>query len=310
MGCKGSKDAKEDKKIDSSFDEIKIQKFDEFFRTAGKVLESAETVRSGLDENREKGAEISHTYLLKDPKYVDMIQVLFWTLSAEAEGHINKTGIDVTTEAPFIKLEGKNVTVQTYSLYETFASYVKTVVDGPATVKDAIDNLQLSVNEAPELAKEAKGEIEKSDLNFAGKAQAIARFGKNSAKLTKELAKCQKLSDSLKQAGTDLKELAPQLKDLLKNADEIGAKAHAEGLTKPGEVFDKFHTGARKEVQKKAEEKKHEEKKTGEKKPEEKKPEEKKTAEKKPEEKKPAEKKPEEKKPAEKKPEEKKPEAH
>jgi hypothetical protein len=277
MGCKGSKDAKEDKQINSDFERINIVRFDEFFDNASQLLKNAEKIREGLEDNREKAAEITTTHLLKDPKYVDNVQVLFWTLSAEANGKITDTGVNVINDSPYITLDGKKVSTDTYGLYQVFGDYVKTVTDGPETLKDILAKLEEMSKTLPELGTEAKAEIQGSSLGIQEKAQAIAKIGKNSAKLPKELKKCQNLGELLKQAGTDLKELAPQLAGLLAKADEVGAKAAAENAKKPAEVFAKFHTGARKveakPEKKKAEKKteKKEEKKTEEKKPEEKK---------------------------------------
>lgn len=279
MGCKGSKDAKEDKQINSDFERVNIVKFDEFFDNASQLLKNAEKIREGLEDNREKAAEITTTHLLKDPKYVDNVQVLFWTLSAEANGKITDTGVSVINDAPYITLDKKKIGAETNNLYEVFTDYVKTVTEGPQTLQDILAKLEEMSKALPELGTEAKAEIQGSSLGMQEKAQSIAKIGKNSTKLPKELKKCQNLGELLKQAGVDLKELAPQLAGLLAKADETGAKAAAENLKKPSEVFDKFHTGARK-VEAKPEKKKAE-KKTDKK--EEKKPEEKKTEEKKPE---------------------------
>jgi len=274
MGCKGSKEAKEDKQINGDFERVNMVRFDEFFDNARQLLNNAEKIREGLEDNREKAAEISHTYLLKDPKYVDNVQVLFWTLSSEANGKITDTGVKVTSEVPYIQLEGNKVSADTFNLYQTFSNYVKTVTDGPETLKDILAKLEEMSKTLPELGKEAKTEIQGSSLGLQEKAQAIAKVGKNSTKLPKELKKCQNLSELLKQAATDLKELAPQLPGLLTKADEVGAKAAEANAKKPAEVFEKFHAGARKDEkkpEKKAEKKAaapKEEKKTEEKKAE------------------------------------------
>jgi len=252
MGCKGSKDTKEDKKISGDFERVEIVKFDEFFDNASQLLNNAEKIRSGLDDNREKAAEITHAHLLKDPKYVDNVQVLFWTLSADANGKVVDTGVTVVNDSPYIQLDKHKVTADTFNLYQVFTDYVKTVTEGPETIKDIIAKLEEMSKALPELGTEAKAEIQASSLSMVDKAKAIAKIGKNSAKLPKELKKCQALSELLKQAVTDMKELVPQLSGLLAKADEVGAKAAAENVKKPAEIFEKYHAGARK-IEKKAE---------------------------------------------------------
>lgn len=43
-----------------------------------------------------------------------------------------------------------------------------------------------------------------------------------------------------------MKELIPKLKELATKADEVGAKAAAEKIIKPSEIFDKYHPGPKK----------------------------------------------------------------
>lgn len=256
MGCKGSKEAKDDKEIKYDFARLNLLSLDDFFNKASDLLKSAEDIRSGLDDNRERGAELTGTHNLKETKYVDVVQVLFWTLSAENGGKIKDTEIDVSSETPFIKLDGRKCTRDTYDIYETFSGYVKTVMDGPKTVQDVVDQLQALADKMPTVTQDGKAEIQNSSMGFKDKAESIAKLGKNTAKLPKELAKCKNLKQTLEQAKTDLQELLPKLKELLQNADEVGAKASGDGLKKAPEIFDKYHTGARKEGGDKKEEKK------------------------------------------------------
>jgi hypothetical protein len=248
MGCKGSKDAKDDKEIKYDFERIGFLSLDDFFNKASALLESAENIRSGLDDNKERGAELTGTHLLKDPKYHDTVQVLFWTLSAENGGKIKDTGLDIVGETPFIKLDANKCQTATKEIYDTFAGYVKTVMDGPQTVQDVVEQLQALSEKMTTVTEEGKNEIQNSSMGLVDKTKAIAKLGKNSAKLPKELAKCKELSNTLKTAKTDLQELLPKLKDLAANADEVGAKAHADGLAKAPEIFSKYHTGPKNEA--------------------------------------------------------------
>ena len=70
---------------------------------------------------------------------------------------------------PFIKLEEKKVTPDTFELYGTFSEYVKTVVEGPGTLKEIIEKLQEMSNKCPDLIKEGKTEIQNSSLTLSGK---------------------------------------------------------------------------------------------------------------------------------------------
>ena len=75
----------------------------------------------------------------------------------------------VGSEVPFIKLDGGKVTHDTFNLYETFSEYVKTVVEGPGTLKEIIEKLQEISNKCPDIVKEGKTEIQNSSLSFSAK---------------------------------------------------------------------------------------------------------------------------------------------
>lgn len=263
MGCKGSKDDKQDNKaIDSDFEWIGMGRFDDFFRSARDLLQAAEEIRGGLEDNREKGLELSHAFKLKEAKFHDIVQVLFWTLSAEKDGKIVDTGLEIASDLPYVKLEGGKVSHDTYALYECFTGYVKACFDGPKNLKEIAEKLQELSQKLPDVTTEGKNDIQNSSWSFGDKAKAIAKIGKNSKKFTKEVAKVKTLNEILQTAATDVKEMVPKLKEMMTAADVIGAKAHADGLKKPGEIFDKYHTGERGTAPpKKKEEKKKEEKK-------------------------------------------------
>ena len=79
--------------------------------------------------------------------------------------------------------------------------------------------------------------------------RSISKLTKNAEKLKKEVEKCKRLAALLEQSGIDMKEVAPKINGLINTADEVGAKAFADNITTPGEIFDKYHTGAKKTEQ-------------------------------------------------------------
>jgi DNA-binding ferritin-like protein len=247
MGCGATKDNKDDKEIKYEFERIGLVTLDDFFNRAAGLLESAEGIRSGLDDNKESGYELTGTNTLKDPKYIDVIQVLFWTLSAQNKGKIADTETDIINETPYVKLNRNKCSQEAWEIYETFAGYVKTIMDGPKTIEDVSEQLQGLAERLSSLTTEGKAEIQSSNMSFGDKVKAVANLGKNTSRLTKNIEKCKVLKSTLQQAKTDLQELLPKLRDTLKTADETGAKAVAAKLTRAPEIFDKFHPGARKE---------------------------------------------------------------
>jgi len=246
MGCKGSKDAgADDKKIDYEFKNTGFVKFDQLFQNASTILQSAEKIRGGLEDSKEDGMEIAGTDQLKDPKYVETLKVLLWAFSAQGKGKILDLGTEIVPEKPYLVVEPKLLNEETRKLYATFKEYVNTVTEAPEDLKTSITKLQELVDMIPDAVKDAKSEIESSSMNFKEKADAMINIKKNSEKLPRQLEKCKRLSEVLKEAGTDLKQTVPELKTLVGSADEIGSKADGEKLYKPKEIFDKFHTGTR-----------------------------------------------------------------
>jgi len=246
MGCKGSKDVStEDKKIDSKFETTGYTKFDQLFEQASTILEGCEKIRGGLEDSKEDGAAIAGTDQLKDAKYVETLKVLLWSISAQGKGKILDMDVEPVTEKPFLKVAVAKLNKESKDLYNTFTEYVNTVTESPESLKTNVTKLQELVEMIPEAVKGAQSELEASTLSFKEKMEGGIKIKKNSQKLPKQLEKCKRLTEVLKEAGVDLKETVPELKNLVDSADEIGAKANTENLYKPKEIFDKFHTGAK-----------------------------------------------------------------
>lgn len=90
MGCGASKEG-EDKAIDYSMEWIPSSEFNNFFRTCESVLETAENLRSGLEDSLEEMYDISAvSYLKSPPTLMDAVKVWLWALSANNEGDISK----------------------------------------------------------------------------------------------------------------------------------------------------------------------------------------------------------------------------
>jgi len=248
MGCKGSKDAnkEQDKKINSDFDWIGIGRFDDFFNKAKSVLEIAEEIREGTEGNKESAFEVTHIDTLADPKFLDIVQVLTWSLSSGANGKIKDLDIDFISEVPYLSVNKSKLRVDTVTLWDNYSGYVKTVIESPGKLKEAVENLVELCKQATELAQSGKDDVKNSSLGLADKAKALSRLAKNCAKLPKETKKCTALQELLKTAVIDIKDSIPKIKGLIDVADEVGAKAHADNIILPGEIFDKFHKGARK----------------------------------------------------------------
>lgn len=221
-------------------------RFDNFFSDAHSLLADAEFLRSGIEDTKTKGAEASHTNQLVDPKFVDTIQVLLWSASADNKGNIANSGAAATHTPPYFTIDGGKCRIETMSLFSLFQTYIKTIMEGPEKLKHIIEKLADMSERAPGLIEDGKSDIQNSSMGFSSKLKATADLIKNGAKLPKELKKCRELEGTIKQAKVDLEELLPRLKDLIASADDVGAKAYNAGCLKPAEIFDKFHPGPKK----------------------------------------------------------------
>jgi len=95
MGCGGSKKKDTGPKIPTVFKPNQVKKHDEIFVTkAQPLLVKAEQIRSGLVDSLKEACTKSNAKYCKpeDKQLEGCIQVLFWTLSAEANGQIRNTG--------------------------------------------------------------------------------------------------------------------------------------------------------------------------------------------------------------------------
>merc|ERR1711907_905934 len=89
------------------------------------------------------------------------------------------------------------------------------------------------LSEAAEKAPKLKDDCDFSGLSAMEKPKAFKNIGVNTQTLTKNLPKVQ-------DAAKDMKEIGPNLKNLVDTADETGKKAHESKKTTPSEIFDEF----------------------------------------------------------------------
>ena len=84
---------------------VGVEKFDNFFDSAGEILGNAEDIRGGLQDSKETMEEIANVELLKEPSLVDAIQAWIWSLSANEGGEIKKSGLEILEEKPYIQVD-------------------------------------------------------------------------------------------------------------------------------------------------------------------------------------------------------------
>lgn len=240
MGCGGSKDK------DGNPNEIKFQMqtvgvaaADDFFKNVGDALESAEKIRKGAEDDKEEALELSHAYRLKDKgqRMRSAFQVLFWAISAGNGGDVKKTKLDIVAELPFLKFERDgNLHNDTNRLGEASNGFLEACANGPADLQNIITKLSEAAEKAPKL----KDDCDFSGLGAMEKPKAFKNIAVNTQTLTKNLPKVKDLLPKVQDAAKDMKEIGPNLKNLVDTADETGKKAHESKKTTPSEIFDEF----------------------------------------------------------------------
>jgi len=255
MGCKGSKESpKEQRKIKSKMQKVGVDKYDSFFEGVQKLLEAAEEIREGLEDSKDEGIEQSHVYKLKDPKFLEVFRVAFWTLSANSNGEIKKCKPVTGSEAPFIKMEDSaNLNAWARDLWGCCDKWLKTVIEAPKNLQTIVDSL---TNDSKKVT-EFNIKEDTASLAMKEKFTAAKAFAANAGTLTKGLAQVTRLPPILKDAVVDSKDIIANLKELVTKADEVGKPACDEVLYYPSAIFDKFHKGEKlseEEIKKKQEE--------------------------------------------------------
>jgi hypothetical protein len=249
MGCTGSKhtDPKEARKIKSEFGTTNVPKFDEFFENATTLLENAELIRAGVQDGKEDAQELTDTYRLKDYQFIEAIRVIFWSLSANAEGNIKNSNIGVISEPPFVTFnEFSGLTPETKEACDAFASFLEAVTSGPEAIVEIVKSLGEMAGKGTSLVLNAKSDLEEAGLSSFDKIKGLAILTKNLAQLSKQLPKVKNIAPLMAEAAKDVQALAPKFVELLKTCDAIGAKAFEAGHLTPKAIFEHYHTGAKK----------------------------------------------------------------
>lgn len=78
------------------------------------------------------------------------------------------------------------------------------------------------------------------------KAKALGKIGKNTAKLTKGLAKLKDLTPLVPKAVENVKAIVKDLPDIVKTADATGKPALDKNVLKASDIMQQFHPAEKK----------------------------------------------------------------
>lgn len=110
--------------------------------SAGESLSKAERIRLDLKESYIKIHEISQTVYLSDfPKLIEAIQPFVWAVSANFEGNIKSSELEITQTQPYVKLEGEIKLKELLEFKENLMLFIKTTIEGPAELKTLIQSV-------------------------------------------------------------------------------------------------------------------------------------------------------------------------
>ena len=236
MGCGGSKDKEDQKKIKYEMKTTKVAAMDDFFKPVEEALKNAEEIREAVQDDKEEIVEICHTYLLKDEGDQMNVssKIFFQALSAAHSGEVKKGKFEVEGEAPFLKVtDDQSIPADTNNLGQKLNNFFKACTTGPSKLNDIIKSLQEASGKVAELKNS-----DTSALSAGDKMTAMKNFGQNSSTLTNGLKKVQDLLPRVQAAASDMAKIGPKLKEYMTNADEVGKKAHENKKIKPSEIFE------------------------------------------------------------------------
>jgi len=256
MGCKSSKDGKEDKNLNAEFKKIGIDKLDAIFDNIKETLATCESIRAALEDSKAQAAVISHVERLVDGKYEDNVQMLLWALSANAKGDLVSAAIKFKKESPYIELSKDKLTDECEKLYDVFEKYITTIVESPEKLKKAVEKLGELETQVPDAMKAAKEEITGGSAGFKEKLEMAANMAKCAKEAGTKIAKSKKLTELLADAANDMKAFVTKLPDMFEKADATGAKAFKAGHLSMAQILEHYHPGEKKKEQPKAEVKK------------------------------------------------------
>lgn len=85
-------------------------------------------------------------YLSDSPKLIEAIQPFVWAVSANFDGDIKKTEIEITTSQPYVKLEGEIKTNEISVFKENLLIFIRTTIESPAELKTLTQSAQEALN--------------------------------------------------------------------------------------------------------------------------------------------------------------------
>ena len=241
MGCGGSKDKEEGVHAHLShwMTNLGMEKLDETFAEASKVIEQVEEMRVTIVDARDDLMINSGACSYADPQIDHAFFGIAYKLSADNKGKFLDCGIKFDIEAMTLTLDGPNNSADAVKALENFKDYFKGIVALPDKVKELSEKMQdlaKKIVEDPSAMLEEVSETFKDNmLQIPGKIFAA----KSNIDLVRKAVTCSvKLAAELTKNLAFMKEVAGLLKNLEKitKIDVIGANANKHKYVKAYEI--------------------------------------------------------------------------
>jgi hypothetical protein len=244
---------KKTRKIECYVETTGHTKLDMDFEKAVEYLKEAEKIRLGIEESKENAYQLSNIFHLQDPHFCEAIKILFWSISANHKGEIEKSGLQIHEREPYLSTQSHTVTYQVEDLHKCIIDYVETVAEGPKTVDRLIRKYDTVLEEITSGITTMKNDMPPGMNSDKAAAAAV----KNLNHLKTQDPKVKRVKQLLEEAEKGFPALLEKMNEYYKTADEVGVKAAEIPELWPKKIFEKFHTGLKKNPKEIADLEKH-----------------------------------------------------
>lgn len=105
------------------------------------MLELCENARKGFKETIDEINEITEIEILKDPSFLESMRVFFWAISANYDGDIKKSGIQILHDKPFITINTSGCWWDVNQINYNLVEFIRTALDMPEQVYETVKSL-------------------------------------------------------------------------------------------------------------------------------------------------------------------------
>lgn len=226
--------------------EIKVPKFDDFFKLAGEALSAAEEMRAGLQDAKENCMVITGCHTIKDATLTDAFTCWLWSATQElGGGDVIKPKFSLT--APHVSLEMPEVglSADNKEFMDSFKVYCECIFSAPTKIPEILTKLQEFTEKANEMKGTAAEDFKAAGLGMQDNLKALKNIATNIGNLGKGVAKLSGLVEPAASGVKSFGDLATALPAILLEAAKNGKEGIEKGAKTAAEMAAKQHTGTK-----------------------------------------------------------------